>query len=98
MLRVGLAIVGGAAGAIATYALLRIGQKLVTGDADPALVLYSEHAGYFWRSWTAAYAGGMIAFILWLFAGRDPARVARVLAAAVPIAAALIALQGLLVP
>lgn len=98
MQRVALGAVGGALAAAAIYALLRIGQSLLAGDADPALILYSDHAGYFWRAWTAAYAGGMVGFAVGLLAHRDPMRVGRALAAAVPIVAALAAAQGMLVP
>jgi len=98
MQRVALGVIAGALGAAAVYALLRIGQAALLGDTDPALIMYSEHAGYFWRAWTAAYAGGMIGFAASLLAHRDPPRVARLLAAVVPIVAALAAAQGVLVP
>ncbi|MBX3228146.1 MAG: hypothetical protein KF837_12565 [Labilithrix sp.] len=96
--RLGVAVAAGAVGAAGVYALLRIGQAVLVRDADPALVIYSEHAGYFWRAWTAGYAGGAIAFVAWLCARRDPRALARGLAVAVPVAAVLAAAQGLLVP
>ena len=44
---------------------------------DPALVIYSEHAAYFWRAWTAAYLGAMVGFAAWLVAGRHEAQADR---------------------
>ena len=97
-MRLGLAIVGGCAAAVVAYACIRAGQALFTNEPDPALVFYSEHAGYFWRALTAGYIGGSAAFVTWLLAGRDPERVAKALVRIVPIAAAIGAAQGLLVP
>ena len=90
--------VAGCVGAALVYSLLRILQVLLLDEPDPALVMWSEHSGFFWRSWTSAYAGGMIALLTWLLAGRAPERTARFVARAVfPVAAAL-ALQAALVP
>lgn len=96
--RAALAVVAACEAAVAIYAVLRVGQALLKPEPDPALVLWSAHSGFFWRSWTAAYGGGTAGFVAWIAAGRDAPRVARFLARAVPIAAALIAAQGLLVP
>lgn len=96
--RLGLALVAACTAAIFVYAALRVVQAVVLPEPDPALVLWSEHAGFFWRSWTAAYAGGTAGFVAWTLAGRDPARVTRVLARAVPTAAAALTAQGVLVP
>jgi hypothetical protein len=67
-------------------------------EPDPALVFYSEHSGFFWRAWTAAYGGGTCTFVAWLAAGRNAERVARFLARAVVAALAAAALQALVVP
>jgi hypothetical protein len=96
--RAGIATVAACATAAAVYAALRVFQKVVLPEPDPALILWSAHAGFFWRSLTAAYAGGSAGFVAWIAARRDPARVARWLARAVVVAATLIAAQGLLVP
>jgi hypothetical protein len=80
------------------YAILRVAQALVFTEPDPALVIWSEHAGFFWRAWTVAYLGGMSAFLTWLGSARHAPRVASLLTKAVPIAAALLTAQGLLVP
>ena len=96
--RLGLALVAACTTAAALYALLRLAQALIFAEPDPALVIWSEHAGFFWRALTVGYAGGMVGFVTWLVSARHAGRVAVVLARAVPIAAALLAAQGLLVP
>ena len=55
--RLAVAVVSACAAAIAGYAVLRVAQRLAFGEPDPALVIYSEHAAYFWRAWIAAYFG-----------------------------------------
>jgi hypothetical protein len=96
--RFALAAIAGLTTTVFLYAALRMVQALILKEPDPALVIWSEHAGFFWRSWTAIYAGGMIGFIAWLAAGRDAPRTARVLATSVVVAAFLILVQGVLVP
>ncbi len=98
MVRVGLAAISGCTTASALYALVRIGQALLLDEPDPALVIWSEHAGYFWRILTAAYGGGMMGLLTWFVSARDPERTARVLARAVPVVAALLAVQAALLP
>lgn len=96
--RAGLAVVAACAAAAVVYAALRVFQALAMPEPDPALVVWSAHSGFFWRAWIASYAGGSAGFVAWIAARRDPGRVARWLARAVPIAAAMSAAQGLLVP
>ncbi len=96
--RLALAVVAACTAATALYGIVRVAQALLFPEPDPALVIWSEHAGFFWRAWTVAYVGGMVGILTWAVAERDPARVARALATAVPIAALVVAAQGLLVP
>jgi len=96
--RAALAVVAACTSAIALYALLRIAQKLLFSEPDPALVLWSEHAGFFWRAWTAAYVGGTGGFVAWVASGRDAAKTARVLASSIVVSALLVAAQGALLP
>lgn len=84
--------------AVALYALLRVLQFYVFPEPNPALVIWSAHAGYFWRSWTVAYAGGMAGFWAYAAGARSADRVARVLVHALTVAAVLIVLQGTLIP
>jgi hypothetical protein len=93
--RLALAAIAACTTAAVVYAILRLGQALLFPAVDPALVIYSEHSGFFWRVWTALYAGGMLGFGA-LFA--DPKRVASILRRAVVPAGVAIALQGVLVP
>ena len=96
--RFALSVAWGATAAAALYAALRVVQASTGAPVDPALVSFHAHSGFFWRAWTAGYAGGMIALAAWILAGRDPERVARALAKAIPIVAALAIAQALLVP
>jgi len=84
--------------AVALYAILRLVQFYLFPDPNPAMVIWSAHAGYFWRVWTVAYAGGMVGLAAFAAAGRDRVRVARALLPALTVASVLIALQGALLP
>jgi len=84
--------------ATAVYALMRVAQVLVQPDPNPAEVAWSIHAGYVWRAWTAAYAGGIAAFIVLPMARGRVEPLARALVPALGIAAALLAFQVLLFP
>ena len=96
--RAGLAVVATCVTALVLYAGLRVGQKVLFPEPDPALVLWSEHAGYFWRAWTALYVGGMGGFVAYVASARHAARTARALATAVVAGVLLVAAQGVLVP
>ena len=50
-------------------------------------------AGFFWRCWTCAYAGGLAAFVAYVAARRDVRRAARSVGGAVAVSAVLLALQ-----
>jgi hypothetical protein len=96
--RAALSFAASATAAVAAYAGLRLAQGLLLTEPDPALVVWSEHAGYFWRAWTAVYAGGTAGFVAWLASRDSAARVATILSAAVPAAAAVLAAQATLLP
>jgi hypothetical protein len=96
--RLGLAVVALCTTAAGLYAIVRVAQALLFPEPDPALVIWSEHAGFFWRTWTVLYLGGMAGFFAWIASARDAGRVARVLARALPVASALLAAQAILVP
>jgi hypothetical protein len=83
--------------AIALYPLLRIGAAVWGHEANPATLLYSSHAGYFWRSWTCAYAGAMVAVLAGSFL-KDDARTFRVLGTGLSVAVTLLVAQSLFVP
>jgi hypothetical protein len=98
VIRAALSLMAGCVTATGLYALVRGIQFLAFREPNPATVIWSAHAGYFWRIWIVAYAGGMASILAWSFAGRDAARVARVLVGAVGVATGLILLQGILLP
>ncbi len=98
MIRVALGAIAGCVTAVALYALLRGVQLALFPEPNPATVIWSAHAGYFWRALIVSYAGGMASLLTWLAAGRAPARVARALVHAVVVAGALIFAQGLFLP
>ena len=91
-LLVGLEIAG------MVYPVLRTYAYFMHPEPNPALVLWSEHAGFFWRAWTSAYLGGMAAIVAGWLAARDPERLVRGLERGFPVVVAIVALQGLLVP
>ncbi len=96
--RAALAAVSGCTAAVLLYAILRAGQAAFGHEPDPALVVWSEHSGFFWRAWTAAYAAVMAGFATWLATARSAARVGRLLVSGIVLAALLLGAQGLLVP
>jgi len=96
--RAGLAVVAGCVTAVGLYAVLRIVQGVVATEPDPALVIWSEHAGFFWRSWIVVYIGGMGAFLAWVASAKDAGAVAKVLTTALPVAVILLAAQAAFVP
>lgn len=98
MIRAALSLMAGCVTATGLYALVRGIQFLAFREPNPATVIWSAHAGFFWRIWIVSYAGGMASILAWTLAGRDPSRVARVLLGAVGVATGLIVLQGLFLP
>jgi hypothetical protein len=97
-MRLAMAGIAACLAAVALYALLRIAQFYVFPEPNPATVIWSAHAGYFWRSWTVAYAGGMAGFFGYAASARHAERVARLLVVGLTVASVLIAVQGLFVP
>ncbi len=80
------------------YSVTRAVQSCFIAEPDPATVMWSAHAGFFWRALTAGYAGGMAVFVIFIaIRGHEPAA-ARALVPAVVVAAAVVTLQGLLLP
>ncbi|HZU81892.1 MAG TPA: hypothetical protein VE987_03200 [Polyangiaceae bacterium] len=83
---------------VGVYAAVRCVQFFVYPDPNPAAPAWSAHAGYFWRVWTVAYAGGMAAFVVRLVARGHVEAAARGLVAAVYAAAVLLGLQVVFFP
>ena len=93
-----VSIAWGLAVAVGAYAVVRSLQFVLYAEPNPASVVWSAHAGYFWRVWTVCYAGGIAAFVALLVARQHVERCARALGPAVAVVAALLALQAALVP
>jgi hypothetical protein len=84
---------------IATYALLRAYTALFESEPNPATVMYSTRVAMFWRLIIGSYAAAMVAaLVFFLSSEKSFAPMIRALAWAVPLVAALIALQGIFLP
>jgi hypothetical protein len=94
----GVASVWGLVVAVGAYAIVRGIQFFLYPDPNPATLVWSAHAGFFWRAWTCAYAGGIAAFVAFLFARTRVEGAARALVPAIGLAAALLALQTAVFP
>ena len=94
--RAAVAAIAGCIAAVFFYALLRGIQLALFPEANPATVIWSAHAGYFWRIWIVVYLAGMTGFLTYL--PRDPGSVARFLVPGVTVAAVAIVLQAALAP
>jgi hypothetical protein len=84
--------------AVGAYAIVRSVQFFLYPDPNPATLVWSAHAGFFWRAWTVMYAGGIAAFVTFAMARGQAETAARALVPAVAVAAVLLALQSALLP
>ena len=73
-------------------------QFFLYPDPNPATLVWSAHAGFFWRCWTCAYAGGIAAFVAYLFTRAGVERSVGALGPAVALVAGMLALQVVLMP
>jgi len=86
---------------VGLYALFRMLQAVsfqAPSPATPATIVWSAHAGYFWRVWTVSYAGVLVGFLAFAAARTHEAQVARGLVVALSVAVALMVVQGTFVP
>ncbi len=93
-----LGFIAACVSAVGLYAVLRVIQWRMFPDANPATVIWSAHAGYFWRCWTASYAGAMVGFLAYAAARRHPGQVVRALGHALTVATVLIVFQAVVIP
>jgi len=96
--KLALGFIAACISAVGLYAFLRIVQAHLFAEANPATVIWSAHAGYYWRCWTVAYAGTMVGFAAYGAAGKHPEQVVRWLGHALTVAVALMVYQGVFVP
>ena len=94
----GVALAWGACVSVAAYGIVRGIQFFVYPDPNPATLVWSAHAGFFWRCWTCAFAGGLTGFIAFVAARRDLANTARALVGAVAMAGAILSAQTAFFP
>jgi hypothetical protein len=98
LVTIGVSLCWGCVVATGAYAVVRGIQFFLYPDPNPATLVWSAHAGFFWRCWTCAYAGGLTSFIAFLFTRQQLDRSVAALAPAVAIAAVLLALQVTVFP
>lgn len=82
----------------ATYATLRAYDVLFRKEPNPATIVWSAHIAMFWRLGVGVYVAGMVAVLAYMAARANLARTVRVLGTTVVVVAAMIGLQGLLMP
>lgn len=98
--RLCLALAWSCVSSVTLYAIVRAVQARLFPEANPATVIWSAHAGYFWRIWIVTYTSGAIGFVTFWWSGTRAGsdRLARTLEKGVVVAAVAIALQGLFLP
>jgi hypothetical protein len=94
---VAVSIAWGLVVSVGGYAVVRAIQHFAFTEPNPATLVWSAHAGFFWRAWTVAYAGGMAAFVVLVTPHRSGVA-ARALPRAIAIATGLLALQTVFFP
>lgn len=98
MKKLALATIAGFLTVIVAYSLLRLDDLLTKPQADPATILWSDRIAMFSRLSAGTYASGIVAIGVFFAASRDEARTAYALSWAVPLAAVIVAVQGLFFP
>ncbi len=96
--RLGFAFVAACVSAVFFYGALRVVQSKLFPEPNPATVIWSAHAGFYWRCWTVSYAGVLVGFLAYGASRKHPEKVARALVHGLSVAVAAIVLQGVLVP
>jgi hypothetical protein len=96
--RLGLGFMAACVSTVAFYAGLRLVQAKLFPEPNPATIVWSAHAGYFWRCLTVSYAGVMCGFLAYAGARRHAELVMRGLATAMTVAVTILVFQSLFVP
>ena len=96
--RVSLAVAWALVSATFFYALVRGIQARLFPEANPATVIWSAHAGYFWRIWIVLYGSGVVGFLVFYFTKTHSEKLAKWLKNGAIVAAVAIAIQALLLP
>ena len=98
LVAVGVSLCWGCVVAVGAYAVVRGIQFFVSPDPNPATLVWSAHAGFFWRCWTCVYAGGLASFVAYLFTRYRLDRSVAALGPAIAVVAVLLALQVTIFP
>jgi hypothetical protein len=96
--RLVLAFLSSCVAAVLVYAGTRSAQFFFVQEPDPATIIWSAHAGYFWRSLVSIYAAGTIGFVAFVAAKTHADRLTTLLVGGVRLAAWAILVQALLFP
>jgi hypothetical protein len=88
----------GASTAVLTYAAVRVLERALFQEPNPAMIIWSDHNPFAWRAAIAVYLGGAAAFGGFAWARRSGASAARGLLVSVAVAAVAIVFQGAIVP
>jgi hypothetical protein len=75
-----------------------MGQLAFGNEPDPATVIWSTHAGFFWRALTSLYAAIAIGFVAHAVADANEARLVRWLVRAITLSGFLAAFQASFFP
>ncbi len=93
-----VALAWGASVAVAGYGVVRAVQFFLYPDPNPTTLVWSAHAGFFWRCWTCGYGGALAAIIAFVAARRNVPAAARSLVVAVAVAAVVLSAQVAVFP
>ncbi len=96
--RIAISFAWGCLVSVLFYALVRAVQWVLFREPNPALVVWSPHAGYFWRVWTVVFGGVLASLTAYLAAARSTERAARLLLPMLAVASVLLALQAAFMP
>ena len=88
-----LAVAVGAAVTVVAYAGIRIVERLLFAEPNPAMLIWADQSPFVWRSAIALYLGGAGVFGGYALASRSPGAAARALFAAVTVSVTAILVQ-----
>ena len=91
-------IAAGAAAAVLAYAAIRMLERALFPEPNPAMLIWADHSPFTWRAAMALYLGGAGAFGGYALATRSARAAARGLLAATVAALAALVVQGALWP
>jgi hypothetical protein len=91
-------IAAGAAAAVIAYAAVRVIERALFPEPNPAMLIWADQSPFVWRAAIAVYLGGAGVFGGHALASRSPRAAARGLLATVAVAVAAIVAQGALRP